>query len=57
MTLNAPSMPIFAIAVILAALAVIGTFIALPVVTPYSFWVAIIAFIVLAVGCMMHARA
>jgi hypothetical protein len=53
MTLNAPSMPIFVIAVILAVLAIVGTFVALPVITPYSFWVAIIAFVLLAVGSMM----
>lgn len=54
MTLSAPTMPVFAIAVILALLAVIATFVAIPFVTQYAFWVAVVAFIVLAAGCLFR---
>lgn len=50
MNLSAPTMPIFIIAVVLAALAIIGKFSALPFITENGFWVAIVAFVVLALG-------
>lgn len=53
MTLNAPSTVVFWIAVVIAVVAVIATFVAIPVVTQYAFWVAILAFIVLAGGVLM----
>jgi hypothetical protein len=43
-------MPIFIIAVVLAVLAVAGTFTVIPFITANSFWVSIVAFIVLAIG-------
>lgn len=52
MNLSAPTQAVFIISVILAVLAVIGVFTFIPVITPYAFWVAIIAYIVLAVGCL-----
>lgn len=54
MTLSAPTMPVFAIAVILAILAVVGTFVAIPFVTQYAFWVAVAAFVILAAGCLFR---
>ena len=50
MNLSAPTMPIFIIAVVLAALAIIGTLTTIPFITANGFWVAIVAFIVLMVG-------
>ncbi len=50
MNLSAPTQPIFLIAVIIAALAIISTFVAIPVISMNAFWVAIVAFIVLMVG-------
>ena len=50
MNLSAPTMPIFIIAVVLAALAIIGKLTVLPFITVNGFWVAIVAFIVLMVG-------
>lgn len=51
MNLSAPTKPVFIISLILAVLAVIGMCVAtIPVITPYAFWVAIIAYIVLAIG-------
>ena len=53
MNLSAPTMPIFVIACILFLLALIGHFVVIPVVTMYQFWLAIIAFVVLALGNLL----
>jgi hypothetical protein len=53
MNLSAPTMPVFAVSVILAVLALIGHFVAIPYVTLYGFWIAIVAYVVLLVGCLM----
>ena len=50
MDLSAPTTPVFIISLILAVLAIIGQFVAIPFITEYGFWVAIIAYVVLAVG-------
>ena len=50
MNLSAPTQPVFIISLILAVLAVIGVFVAIPLITPNAFWVAIIAYVVLAIG-------
>jgi hypothetical protein len=51
--LNAPTQMIFLISLGLAILAVLGLFVTIPFVSFYAFWVAIIAYIVLAAGCVM----
>lgn len=53
MELNAPAMPLFIVSLIIAVLGLIGHLIVLPVLTPLSFWLAIVAYVVLAVGCLM----
>lgn len=53
MNLSAPTQPIFIIAVILAILAVVSTLTVIPFISMNAFWVAIVAFIVLAAGNMM----
>ena len=50
MNLSPPTTAVFVISLILAVLAVIGQFAALPLITAYGFWVAIIAYVILAVG-------
>lgn len=50
MNLSAPTMPIFMISLILAILAVLSVYIAIPVVSGNAFWVAVIAYVVLLVG-------
>lgn len=50
MNLSAPTMPVFLISLILAALAIIGKFTAIPFVSDNVFSVAIIAYVVLFVG-------
>ena len=53
MNLSAPTQPVFLISVILAALAVVGTFVTIPVVSANAFWVAILAYLVLLAGNVM----
>lgn len=53
MNLSAPNQVVFWIAVIIAVLAIIGMFVTIPVITPYAFWVAILAFVILAGGVLM----
>ena len=51
--LNAPTQIVFLISLALAILAVLGLFVTIPFVSIYAFWVAIIAYLVLAAGCVM----
>jgi hypothetical protein len=50
MTLSPPTALVFIASLILAALAVIGHFSHIPFVTEHGFWVAVIAYVILAVG-------
>jgi hypothetical protein len=48
--LHAPSMPVFVVSLVLAVLALLGYFVTLPYITLYGFLLAIIAYVVLALG-------
>lgn len=50
MNLTPPSTAVAVISLILAALAIIGKFVAIPFISEHAFWVAIIAYVVLAAG-------
>lgn len=50
MNLSPPTTVVFIASLILAALAVIGKFAAIPFITDNGFWVAILAYVILAVG-------
>ena len=50
MNLTPPTTIVFIISLILAALAVIGKFAVIPFITDNGFWVAIVAYVILAVG-------
>jgi hypothetical protein len=50
MNLSPPTTAVFIISAVLAVLAIIGTFVALPFISANAFWVAIIAYVILAVG-------
>ena len=50
MSLSPPSTVVFIVSLILAALAVIGKFAAIPFITENGFWVAVAAYVILAVG-------
>jgi hypothetical protein len=51
--LSAPTQIVFLISLALAVLAVLGLFINIPVISIYAFWIAIIAYVVLALGCLL----
>lgn len=50
LNLSAPTMPIFLIAVALALLALLGHFASIQFITLYQFWLALGAFVLLAIG-------
>jgi hypothetical protein len=50
MQLSPPTTVVFIISVILAALAIIGKFATIPFITEHGFWVAIVAYVILAIG-------
>ena len=50
MNLHAPAMWMFVLSLVIAVLAVVSIFTPIPYVTAYGFWVAILAYAVLAVG-------
>ena len=52
-TLNAPSQVLFLISLALAIIAILGALVIIPVVTKFAFWIAILGYIVLALGCLM----
>ena len=53
MNLHTPSQAIFVVSLVFAVLAVIGHVVLLPFITLYGFWVAIIAYVILAMGIVM----
>jgi len=50
MSLSPPTTIVFIVSVILAALAIIGTFTPIPFITENAFWVAVVAYVILACG-------
>jgi hypothetical protein len=50
MTLHAPALWVFILSLVLVALAVVGVFVEIPFVSMYTFWVAVLAYVVLALG-------
>jgi hypothetical protein len=53
MPIHTPSMWIFILALVLAVLALIGALVHIPYVSEYAVWIAIVAYVVLAVGCVV----
>jgi heme/copper-type cytochrome/quinol oxidase subunit 1 len=55
MNLSAPSTAVFWIAVVIVILAIIGALVpAIPILSQFAFWIAILGFVVLAGGCLMR---
>ena len=52
--LSAPTQIIFLISLALAVFALIAYLVRIPNVSPHAFWIAIIAYVVLAVGCALR---
>ena len=54
MRLSAPTQLIFLVSLALAIFALIAFLVRIPNVSPHAFWIAIIAYVVLAVGCALR---
>lgn len=52
--LTPPRRIVFIIAVVLAALALLGRLVALPIITPFGFALLAVAFIILALGVLIR---
>jgi hypothetical protein len=50
MTLHAPAMWVFVLSLVLIVLAVVCIFVEIPYFSMYAFWVAVLAYVVLALG-------
>ncbi len=50
MKLHAPAMWVFIPSLVLVVLAVVGVFVEIPYLSMYAFWVAVLAYVVLALG-------
>ncbi len=55
MTLHAPAMWVFILSLVLVVLAVVGVFVEIPFVSMYAFWIAVLAYAVLALGNILTA--
>jgi hypothetical protein len=53
MRLNAPTQIVFLISLALAILALVGHFVTIPFVSVYAFWIAIVAYAILAAACVL----
>jgi hypothetical protein len=51
--LHAPSKTAFLIALALVILALVGYFVTIPFVTQFQFWLAVLGYVVLALGCIL----
>jgi hypothetical protein len=51
--LSAPTQGTFLVSLVIAIFALIAFLVKIPNVSPHAFWIAIIAYVVLAVGCAL----
>ena len=54
MKLHAPAVWVFVLSLVIAVLAIVGVFTPITYVTAYGFWIAIIAYVVLAIGNLVE---
>jgi len=50
MSLSPPTTVVFVVSIILAVLAIIGACVPIPFISEHGFWVAIVAYVILAIG-------
>jgi hypothetical protein len=50
MSLSPPTTVVFVVSIILAFLAIFGAFLQIPFISEHGFWVAIVAYVILACG-------
>lgn len=53
MKLNAPTMIVWIIAVILGVLGILGTFVTIPMVSAYSFWLVTVGWVLLVAATVL----
>ena len=53
LNLSAPTLVTFLVSLALAIIALIGHFAKIDVITLYHFWIAIVAYALLAIGCLV----
>ena len=51
--LSAPTVPIWAVAVILGVLGILANLVVIPILSPLAFWMVALAFVILAVATMI----
>jgi hypothetical protein len=51
MPLHTPSAWTFWLSVVLVILAIISIFVRIPFITMYAFWVAVVGYVILVIGC------
>jgi heme/copper-type cytochrome/quinol oxidase subunit 1 len=52
MDMHTPSAWTFWLSVILVVLAIVSTFVSIPFVSMYAFWVAVVGYAILVIGCL-----
>ncbi len=53
MKLNAPKQITWWIALIIAVIGIIGRLVIIPVISPYAFWLVVVAFVILFLGTFL----
>jgi len=53
LNLSAPTLVTFLVSLALAIIALIGHFAKIDFITLYQFWIAIVAYVLLAIGCLV----
>jgi hypothetical protein len=51
MPLHTPSAWTFWLALVLVVLAIVSTFVSIPYVSMYAFWIAVVGYVILVIGC------
>lgn len=51
--LTAPTRPVFLISLAFAIIAILGALVAIPVVSKYALWIAVLAYVLLALGVLI----
>jgi hypothetical protein len=54
MQLSAPKQVTFWVAVVVALVGLVSSFVAIPVLSGFALWILVLGFIILAAGCMLE---
>ena len=56
MAMHTPSAWTFWLSVILVVLAIVSAFVSIPFVSLYAFWVAVVGYVILVIGCLFKTE-